>query len=450
MRIFISHSSREAEFANIVCKMLEEGGHSCFIAPRDIRPGKEYAEEIVDGITGADILLLLLSQDSNTSQHVFREVERAVSSHVPIIVYKMAEVELTKSLSYFLMVNQWIDGTKDKDLSRLLDAVNSQETGKNRAFRNDSKSKAGNRSGAKRLLGLTALTVCVTVLISGAVLLKYNQSKKETNTRQESSAAELVPGDKLEFGSYEGSPIEWRLLHLSENKELAILISEKILTMKCFDAAEGGTYNCYNGEDYWTKTPEADIAAYVRGSNLWANSNIRTWLNSEKNVVVYADTAPTASAMSEKKNGYHTEPGFLFGFKEEEKEILRECDIFTKGNILMDSLGIHTKDKVFLLSEEELAWLAEADINIFAAPTEAAVDADQTKWYEGCSRSLGVEEYIWILRDPADDSTSACRAVTNGYNGEKLMNVEAGAEGFGIRPAICVDFKELLELQSKK
>lgn len=101
MHIFISHSSRDAEFADSVCRLLEGSGHNCFIAPRDIRPGREYAEEIIDGITGADIMLLLLSEESNRSQHVFREVERAVSSHVPIVVYKMEEVELTKSLSYF-------------------------------------------------------------------------------------------------------------------------------------------------------------------------------------------------------------------------------------------------------------------------------------------------------------------------------------------------------------
>lgn len=60
MHIFISHSSRDAEFADSVCRLLEGSGHNCFIAPRDIRPGREYAEEIIDGITGADIMLLVV------------------------------------------------------------------------------------------------------------------------------------------------------------------------------------------------------------------------------------------------------------------------------------------------------------------------------------------------------------------------------------------------------
>ena len=61
MRIFISHSSKDAELAAKVCEKVEAGGHSCFLAPRDIRSGCEYAEEIINGIDGSDVLLLLLS-----------------------------------------------------------------------------------------------------------------------------------------------------------------------------------------------------------------------------------------------------------------------------------------------------------------------------------------------------------------------------------------------------
>lgn len=111
-----------------------------------------------------------------------------------------------------------------------------------------------------------------------------------------------------------------------------------------------------------------------------------------------------------------------------------------------DSYGINTEDRVFLLSEEELVWFGEADISIYAVPTEAAVTQDKTKWYEAYSLSFGLEEYIWLLRDPWEDSASACKAVSNGYGGEKLISVEAGAEGFGIRPAICVDCRALSEL----
>lgn len=446
MHIFISHSSRDAEFADSVCRLLEGSGHNCFIAPRDIRPGREYAEEIIDGITGADIMLLLLSEESNRSQHVFREVERAVSSHVPIVVYKMEEVELTKSLSYFLMVNQWIDGTKDRDLDRILEVINGQAAGRGRIQKKEQNTSEDRSRKKKTILFFAFFIGCVLLMSASFAIWQGMHRKNEADRKEEQSAEEFVPGDKVTLGTYEGEPIEWLVLHLSEDKLQAILISEKIITMKCFDAAESGTYNSYKGTDYWKTTPKPSVAAFARGSNLWADANIRTWLNSEKHVVLYGDKAPDSGAMSEKKNGYSTEPGFLCNFSKEERAVLREKSIFTVGNILTDSYGINTEDRVFLLSEEELVWFGEADISIYAVPTEAAVTQDKTKWYEAYSLSFGLEEYIWLLRDPWEDSASACKAVSNGYGGEKLISVEAGAEGFGIRPAICVDCRALSEL----
>lgn len=450
MHIFISHSSKDAAFADEVCRILEGAGHTCFIAPRDIAPGKEYAEEIMNGIAEAEVMLLLLSREANQSQHVFREVERAVSGGIPILVYKMAEFELKKSLSYFLMVNQWIDGTKDRNPVKILDAVNGKMTGKGN-IPNTVNAVSTVKNVKKRPVKLFGtIAACVVILIIMSILWRQVYDERHENVREAEKTFQLLPGDKISLGTYNGEPIEWQVLKLWEDQSLAILVSEKILTMKCFDAAESGTYNLYKGEDYWTKAPEPSDAAFIRGSNIWSDSNIRTWLNSDRNVVVYEDMAPEASAMSEKKNGYSNEPGFLYGFSEDEKAVLCEREIITQGNILTDLSSISTEDKVFLLSENELEWFSEADINIYSVPTKAAVEKDKTKWYEMYSLSLGVEEYIWLLRDPADDSASACKAVTNGYGDEKMTSVEAGTEGFGIRPAICVDYSKLSALSERE
>lgn len=89
MRVFLSHSSNEEEIASEVCSCIEANGHSCFLAPRDIRSGYEYVEEIINGIDNCDVMLLLLSESANNSPHVLREVERAVSKKKSIIVYKL-------------------------------------------------------------------------------------------------------------------------------------------------------------------------------------------------------------------------------------------------------------------------------------------------------------------------------------------------------------------------
>ena len=95
---------------------------------------------------------------------------------------------------------------------------------------------------------------------------------------------------------------------------------------------------------------------------------------------------------------------------------------------------------VYLLSEEELSWLVEADVNIRARPTAQAVRQDQTTWYNMYSLELGIEAYYWWLREPVPDTASNCYVVDIGYRSRLLRGDKAvGLEGFGVRPAVKVD-----------
>ena len=42
---------------------------------------------------------------------------------------------------------------------------------------------------------------------------------------------------------------------------------------------------------------------------------------------------------------------------------------------------VETRDKVFLLSMDELKWFEEANVSLLAEPTEQAVEQDETYWY---------------------------------------------------------------------
>lgn len=119
MNVFISYSSKDADIANNICSFLEHNNLECFIAPRNIRPGHLYAEEIIFGLESSDLLLLLLSENSNASAHVLREVEWAVSNNIPIITYKLEEVTLNPSMKYFLMATQWMDANSQGDYIEL-------------------------------------------------------------------------------------------------------------------------------------------------------------------------------------------------------------------------------------------------------------------------------------------------------------------------------------------
>ena len=77
--IFICHASEDGAIANSLVTGLEKRGISCWVAPRDVMPGADYAQAIVAGISGAKALVLVFSENSNASPHVSREVERGVS-----------------------------------------------------------------------------------------------------------------------------------------------------------------------------------------------------------------------------------------------------------------------------------------------------------------------------------------------------------------------------------
>ncbi len=434
MQIFISHSSKDGGVAKRLCEYLEQKGEKCFLAPRDIRLGKEYAEEIIRGIEQSDAMILLMSEDANQSPHVLREVERAVSKSVPVFVYKLEEVALSKSMEYFLMTHQWLDVQNRDDFSVVWKAVCGLGKGET----------AIASLPTKRTIKSKAWIVCLAVvmlllMLTGLVIWQNGAGKG----KQDKICVYEV-GDTLTFGTYNDEPIEWRVLRISEDGNTAVLIAKDILAFKAFDAAESGTYNENGEEDYWMSGSEADtdleIQRLVRGNNDWSVSNIRTWLNAGTEVVSYADQPPMATAMSEKKNGYHNEPGFLYGFSKEELAAIVPTMVETNGNALSEGTTV-TEDFVYLLSSEELVWFEEAGISKLAKPTQAAVDRDQSNWYDIEVSAFGTEEYYWWLRNPVEGTTSTCYMVNSGYTYDELTKANAGLEGYGIRPAMTVNLQ---------
>ncbi|UTW45256.1 TIR domain-containing protein [bacterium SCSIO 12696] len=106
---FISHSSKDMEKAYEICESLEERGLKCWIAPRDIRPGKAYAEEIVYGVQQSRCLVVLLSESANNSINVAAEAEEARKSGKPIFPVRIEDVQPSSKLSFYVSVTQWID-----------------------------------------------------------------------------------------------------------------------------------------------------------------------------------------------------------------------------------------------------------------------------------------------------------------------------------------------------
>ncbi|HEV3220526.1 MAG TPA: toll/interleukin-1 receptor domain-containing protein [Candidatus Acidoferrales bacterium] len=107
--VFISYSSKDKTVADAVCARLEAAGIRCWIAPRDVVPGRPYGEALFEAIRGMKVMVLVFSSNANASEHIPKEVERAVSKGVPILPFRIEDVAPGKSLDYFIGSVHWLD-----------------------------------------------------------------------------------------------------------------------------------------------------------------------------------------------------------------------------------------------------------------------------------------------------------------------------------------------------
>ncbi|KAF0186365.1 MAG: hypothetical protein FD163_1033 [Hyphomonadaceae bacterium] len=107
--VFISFASKDQAVANATCKAIEDRGYSCWISSRDVRPGRDYAEEITDAIEDCKLMVFVFSQNSNNSDEVKREITLA-SQNLKIVIPLLTEdIKMSPSFRYHLATRNWID-----------------------------------------------------------------------------------------------------------------------------------------------------------------------------------------------------------------------------------------------------------------------------------------------------------------------------------------------------
>jgi TolB-like protein len=162
--VFVSYASQDAAVANSIVENLEQHGLKCWIAPRDVKPGAQYADAIVRGINEAKAVVLVMSAGAVASAHVGREVERAASKRKPIIAFRVDAAPLSAALEYFLSQSQWIDvpalGMRAA-LAKLAEAVRQGSAASSQTV------AAGRHAGSKKRIGIAAAVVVGIVVVVG-------------------------------------------------------------------------------------------------------------------------------------------------------------------------------------------------------------------------------------------------------------------------------------------
>lgn len=230
---------------------------------------------------------------------------------------------------------------------------------------------------------------------------------------------------------YNGKPIVWKIAdkgHTGFPSGSVTLITEKIISLKCFDAIEAGNSD-ENRKSY--------------GNNRYIYSNIRQWLNSAAAGAWYAaqhsaDAPPTNANVWENYNEYDQEAGFLAGFSANFLAAMLSTSR-TVGRSSTDGGGTETcTDKVFLATCTEVGLTggvtAGSKLALFsdnnsrlAYPTAECVSKSE---YTNSSFSTSAAWYWWLADVYASNSFIVRRVASSGA----LDGNTAYSGNNGVRP----------------
>ena len=107
--VFVSYSVKDKTTADAICASLEANGIRVWIAPRDVMPGSDWGESIIEAIEQSKVMILVFSANSNASPQIKREIERAVNKGVTVVPFRIDDVLPSKTLEYFISTQHWLD-----------------------------------------------------------------------------------------------------------------------------------------------------------------------------------------------------------------------------------------------------------------------------------------------------------------------------------------------------
>lgn len=182
-QVFISYASADKAVADRVCGALENAGVSCWIAPRNIEPGRDFPAAIVEAVKSARVLVLILTDHAAASPHILTEVGHAFNGRKRIIPFRLSPEALSDDLGYYLSTTQWLDaldGCTDQNLKRLIEATVA--------------ALAGERAPAhspplKRRAAWVGAVAATVVVAAGAILYRKSLKPPSQTLAPRSSAA---------------------------------------------------------------------------------------------------------------------------------------------------------------------------------------------------------------------------------------------------------------------
>lgn len=239
---------------------------------------------------------------------------------------------------------------------------------------------------------------------------------------------------------YNGKVIRWIVGTQDTANGRTGLVTEKMITLKCFDAKEPSNTN-------------GDRRSY--GNNRYSQSNIDQWLNSQAASWYSArhsyDAPPNNANVWSNYNEYDTEAGFLSNFEADFRKAILDAVIRVAKNTVTDGGGYEDiTRKVFLLSNTEVGLSNENSVaegalwSYFssAARRQCYPTAEAVSNSEYTNSSLNASSYwYWWLRTPYAGYAYRARCVNADGS---LSNGSAYFGHRGVRPALYLESGNLV------
>ena len=107
--IFISYASVEKEEALDVKRVLETNGYVCWMAPESIPGGSSYANEIENAISSSEAVVVVLSDKSQNSIWIPKEIDRALTHRKIIVPFHIDKSDIRDPFTFLLSDSQRIE-----------------------------------------------------------------------------------------------------------------------------------------------------------------------------------------------------------------------------------------------------------------------------------------------------------------------------------------------------
>ena len=412
--VFISYSHYNKAVADAICAYLEHDGIRCWYAPRDIQLGDDWAASIVNAIESAKVMVVVYTDEANTSKQVLNEISNAVQAGVIIVPFKLTKALPSSGMKYYFTSVHWLDAVDlpfEKSVQELSSQIQSvikiskPDTGNVKPLSSDEPRKTieevstTKKSANKKII---VLAVCLMFVLAAVAIMLLNHREREneappsathqaislstnkttTATSDKPSVSSITVGSYVTFGHYpqkaegnDNTPIEWLVLEIQENK--ALVISRYALDCQPYNKAYEST--------------------------TWEECSLRSWLNESFLNKAFTTKEQEAILLTTVDN---SKPQQYSGWN-------------TSG-------GINTLDKIFLLSYREVCTYFKSDKLRQCASTDYALQQGSysTSW--------------WLLRSPGGEQKYVLFVTSDGSLSPYVINhIHAS-----VRPAMWIELTD--------